>query len=50
LIALERLHKTYPARGGARHAAVTALDDVSLHVQPGEIFGVIGRSAPARAP
>jgi ABC-type oligopeptide transport system ATPase subunit len=29
---------------------ITAVDDVSIKVMPGEVFGVIGRTAPARLP
>ncbi len=50
LIALERLHKTYPAAGAQpTAAAVVALNDVSLRVAPGEIFGVIGRSGAGKS-
>jgi D-methionine transport system ATP-binding protein len=50
LIRLERLHKTYPASGGRSAGdAVQALADVSLHVLPGEIFGVIGRSGAGKS-
>lgn len=40
MITVSNLTKVYAHKG----AMVTAVDDVSLHVAPGEIFGVLGRS------
>lgn len=40
MIRVDNLTKTYT--GGA--ATVTAVDDVSLEVEPGQIFGILGRS------
>lgn len=42
MIGFEQVTKTYPGVGGA--AAVTALDDVSLRVERGQVFGILGRS------
>ncbi|KAA5611525.1 methionine ABC transporter ATP-binding protein [Rhodovastum atsumiense] len=46
-IRFDRVSKTFPARG--RHDAVTALQDISLDVAPGQIFGVIGRSGAGKS-
>ena len=40
LVRLEHVTKTYPAVNSA-HAPVTAVDDVSLQVDSGDIFGVV---------
>ncbi|WNM25209.1 ATP-binding cassette domain-containing protein [Demequina capsici] len=45
MITLEQVSKTFTARSGQ----VRALDDVSLHVEPGEIYGVIGRSGAGKS-
>ena len=45
IVQFESLTKTFPARRGG--AALTALDQVSLTVNRGEIFGVIAAAAPA---
>ncbi|WP_062204179.1 methionine ABC transporter ATP-binding protein [Demequina salsinemoris] len=45
MITLEQVSKTFAARSGP----VRALDDVSLHVEPGEIYGVIGRSGAGKS-
>lgn len=45
MIELHHLSKRYAADGGS----VTALDDVSLSVASGEIFGVIGRSGAGKS-
>lgn len=45
VIRLEHLTKTYAAPAGVVHA----LDDVSLHVRQGEIFGIIGRSGAGKS-
>lgn len=42
MIVIDSVTKVYPGRAGA--APVAAVDDVSLSVKPGEIFGVLGRS------
>jgi ABC-type methionine transport system ATPase subunit len=44
VIELLSLTKRYASRRGAPAAATLALDQVTLNVQAGEIFGVIGRS------
>ncbi|GAA0963649.1 methionine ABC transporter ATP-binding protein [Actinocorallia libanotica] len=45
MIHIENIQKVYRARG----RTVTALDDVSLHVAPGEVYGVIGRSGAGKS-
>jgi D-methionine transport system ATP-binding protein len=45
LITIEHLTKTYRHRG----AAITALDDVSLTVERGDIFGVVGESGAGKS-
>ena len=47
MIRLEELSKTFPARGGGQ--PVQALDKVSLHVRPGETFGIIGMSGAGKS-
>lgn len=48
LISVEGVTKSFPGgasrSGGSAGATVTALDDVSLEVAEGEVFGIIGRS------
>jgi D-methionine transport system ATP-binding protein len=45
LITISNLKKVYTARGMEVHA----LEDVSLHVSPGEIFGIIGLSGAGKS-
>jgi D-methionine transport system ATP-binding protein len=45
LITIEHLTKTYRHRG----TAITALDDVSLTVERGDIFGVVGESGAGKS-
>ena len=41
-ISFQSVSKTYPTKRGQSGAAVTALDDVSFDIQPGEFFGLLG--------
>jgi oligopeptide/dipeptide ABC transporter ATP-binding protein len=43
LLDVERLSKRYPV-GGRRGALLHAVDDVSLHIAPGESLGLVGES------
>ena len=43
LLQVERLHKRFPV-SGRRGALLHAVDDVSLHIQPGESLGLVGES------
>ena len=45
MITLENLQKTYHHKGRDIHA----LNDVSLHVAPGEIYGVVGQSGAGKS-
>ncbi len=45
MITLDEVSKIYPSKAGD----VVALDAVSLQVQPGEIFGVIGKSGAGKS-
>ncbi|WP_349258177.1 methionine ABC transporter ATP-binding protein [Chitinimonas sp.] len=45
MISLHHLYKTYPVNG----QAYTALNDVSLDIAQGEIFGIIGRSGAGKS-
>lgn len=45
MITLERVTKVYPSGRGE----VTAVNDVSLHIQEGEIFGIIGYSGAGKS-
>lgn len=47
LVRLEHVSKTYPATSA--HGAVTAVDDVSLTVDAGDIFGIIGYSGAGKS-
>ena len=47
MITLSHLTKVFPARG--RQAAVTALDDVSLTVQRGQVMGIVGPSGSGKS-
>jgi oligopeptide/dipeptide ABC transporter ATP-binding protein len=46
LLRVERLSKRYPVAGvkGQRGALLHAVDDVSLHIAPGESLGLVGES------
>lgn len=46
MIKLEHITQTYVGNDGK---VFEALKDVSISIRPGEIFGIIGRSAPVRA-
>jgi D-methionine transport system ATP-binding protein len=48
LVRLEHVTKTYPAVNSA-HAPVTAVDDVSLEIERGDIFGIIGYSGAGKS-
>lgn len=45
MIRIEHLHKTYQAGNGD----ITALNDINLHIEAGEIFGIIGRSGAGKS-
>ena len=45
MITLENLQKTYRHKGREIHA----LHGVSLHVAPGEIYGVVGQSGAGKS-
>ncbi|WP_430591977.1 methionine ABC transporter ATP-binding protein [Humidisolicoccus flavus] len=45
MITLEHVNRTFRSGG----APVTALDDVSLHVRRGEVFGVVGQSGAGKS-
>ena len=47
MIQLENIEKTYPASGGSD--AVHALRGISLTIEEGEIFGVIGKSGAGKS-
>jgi D-methionine transport system ATP-binding protein len=48
LVRLEHVTKTYPAVNSA-HAPVTAVDDVSLEIERGDIYGIIGYSGAGKS-
>ena len=48
LVRLEHVTKTYPALKSG-HAPVTAVDDVSLQIEKGDIFGIIGYSGAGKS-
>ena len=48
LVRLEHVTKTYPAVNSA-HGPVTAVDDVSLEIEKGDIFGIIGYSGAGKS-
>jgi D-methionine transport system ATP-binding protein len=48
LVRLEHVTKTYPAANSA-HSPVTAVDDVSLEIESGDIFGIIGYSGAGKS-
>ena len=45
MIRLENIHQTYPSPKGAVHA----LRGVDLHIRPGEVYGIIGRSGAGKS-
>src|SRR5579864_4983476 len=45
MIRLEHLYKNYTTPAGS----ITALSDINLEVQPGEIFGIIGKSGAGKS-
>ena len=47
MITLSHISKTFPARG--RQDAVTALDDVSLSVDRGQVMGIVGPSGSGKS-
>jgi D-methionine transport system ATP-binding protein len=48
LVRLEHVTKTYPAVNSV-HPSVTAVDDVSLEIETGDIFGIIGYSGAGKS-
>jgi D-methionine transport system ATP-binding protein len=48
LVRLEHVTKTYPSIGASR-APVTAVDDVTLDIETGDIFGIIGYSGAGKS-
>jgi putative ABC transport system ATP-binding protein len=48
-IRLQHVSRTYPARADANGAVIRALDDISLHVEPGEWLAVMGPSGSGKS-
>jgi D-methionine transport system ATP-binding protein len=48
LVALRNVTKTYPAPGTSG-APIVAIDDVSLEVEPGDVYGIIGYSGAGKS-
>ena len=48
LVTLEHVSKTYPA-ADTRADAVTAVDDVSLEIEAGDVYGIIGYSGAGKS-
>ena len=48
-IRLEHVSRSYPARADANGAVIRALDDISLHVEPGEWLAVMGPSGSGKS-
>ena len=48
-IRLEHVSRSYPARAEANGGVIRALDDVSLHVEPGEWLAVMGPSGSGKS-
>ena len=45
MIVLDHLSKTYVGSAGAHEA----LRDINLHVEPGDVFGIIGQSGAGKS-
>ncbi len=48
LVTLEHVSKSYPAVGRTAEA-VTAVDDVSLEIEAGDVYGIIGYSGAGKS-
>ena len=47
IVSLERVSKRYPSPDGK--SEVVAVDDVTLHIEPGDVYGIIGYSGAGKS-